>query len=125
MYCHQYEAITGISLNPLFGNSERNDSEGLKTMLYNITRRQLRAIACVATRLCNGRVNPLRRDASLLERSKAMLRSLSCPRIGFEWKKRLLKRHVSKIPVILKTVYLIKTIEDEMVRMNDTVQNKR
>ena len=36
-----------------------------------------------------------------------MLRSLSCPRIGFERKKRLLKRHVSKIPVILKTVYLI------------------
>ena len=99
--------------------------EGRKTMLNNITRRQLRAIACVATRLCNGCINPLTRDASLLERSKAMLRSLSCPRIGFEWKKRLLKRHVSKIPVILKTVYLIKTIVDEMVRMNDTVQNER
>ena len=99
--------------------------EGRKTMLYNITRRQLRAIACVATRLCNGHINPLRRDASLLLRSKAMLRSLSCPRIGFERKKRLLKRHVSKIPVILKTVYLIKTIVDEMVRMNDTVQNER
>ena len=94
-------------------------------MLYNITRCQLRAIACVATRLCNGRIYPVRRDVSLLERSKAMLRSLSCPRIGFERKKRLLKRHISKIPVILNTVYLIKTIVDEMVRMNDTVQNER
>ena len=99
--------------------------EGCKTMLYNITRRQLRGIACVATRLCNGRIYPLRRDASLLERSKAMLRNLLCPRIGFERKKRLLKRHVSKKPVILKTVYLIKTIVDEMVRMNETVQSKR
>ena len=99
--------------------------EGRKTMLYNITRRQLRAIACVATRLCNGRISPLRRDAPLLEKSKAMLRSLSCPRIDFERKKRLLKRHVSKIPVILKTVYLIKTIVDKMVRMNETVQNER
>ena len=26
VYKHQYEAITGISLNPLFDNSERNDS---------------------------------------------------------------------------------------------------
>ena len=50
--------------------------EGRKTMLYNITRCQLRAFACVATRLCNGCINPLRRNASLLERSKAMLRSL-------------------------------------------------
>ena len=79
----------------------------------------------MATRLCNGRINPLRRDAPLLEKSKAMLRSLSCTRIGFERNISLLKRHVSKIPVILKTVYLIKTIVDEMVRMNDTVQNER
>ena len=50
--------------------------EGRKTMLYNITQRQLRVMACVATSLCNGRINPLRRDVTLLERSKAMLRSL-------------------------------------------------
>ena len=107
------------------GTLRETTPEGRKTMLYNISRRQLRAIACVSTRLCNGRINPLRRDAPLLERSKAMLRNLSCPRIGFERKKRLLKRHVSKIPVILKTVYLIKTIVDEMVRMDATVKNER
>ena len=49
----------------------------------------------------------------------------ACHALELERKKRLLKRHVSKIPVILKTVNLIKTIVDGMVRMNDTVQNER
>ena len=54
-----------------------------------------------------------------------MLGSLLSRQISFERKKRLPKRHVSKIHVILKTAYLIKIIVGEMVRMDATVKNER
>ena len=90
---------------------------GRKTMLCNITRRQLRAISVVATSLLSGRINPLKRDSTFLKRSKGILETLSSRRISFERKKRLLNRHHSLIPVMLKTIYLIKTIVGDMVRM--------
>ena len=40
---------------------------GRKTMLCNITRRQLRAISVVVTSLLSGRINPLRRDSTFLK----------------------------------------------------------
>ena len=50
---------------------------GRKTMLCNITRRQLRAISVVATSLLSGRINPLKRDSTFLKRSKGILETLS------------------------------------------------
>ena len=96
---------------------------GRKTMLCNITRRQLRAISVVATSLLSGRINPLKRDSTFLKRSKGILETLSSRRISFERKKRLLNRHHSLIPVMLKTIYLIKTIVGDMVRMKGDVAN--
>ena len=53
-----------------------------------------------------------------------MLETLSSHRISFEWKKRLLNRHHSLIPVMLKTIYLIKTIVHNIVRMYGDVAIK-
>ena len=96
---------------------------GRKTMLCNITRRQLRAISVVATSLLSGRINPLKRDSTFLKRSKGILETLSSRRISFERKKRLLNRHHSLIPVMLKMIYLIKTIVGDIVRMKGDVAN--
>ena len=90
-------------------------------MLCNITRRQLRAISVVAT--TSGRINPLKRDSTFLKRSKGILETLSSRRISFERKKRLLNRHHSLIPVMLKTIYLIKTIVGDIVRTKGDVAN--
>ena len=97
---------------------------GRKTMLCNITRRQLRAISLVASGLLSGHINYLRRDSTFLKRSKGMLETLSSHRISFEWKKCLLNRHHSLIPVMLKTIYLIKTIVHVIVRMYGDVAIK-
>ena len=96
---------------------------GRKTMLCNITQCQLRVIAVVATSLLSGRINPLRRDSTCLKRSKGILETLSSQRISFERKKCLLNRHHSLIPVMLKTIYLIKTIVGDIVRMKGDEAN--
>ena len=89
---------------------------GRKTMLCNFTRRQLREISVVATSLLSGRINLLRKDSTFLKRSKGILETCSSHRISFERKKRLLNRHHLLIPVMLKTIYLIKTIVGNIVR---------
>ena len=78
-----------------------------KTLLQNITKDQLLAIGEVAKRLINGHNNPLRRDAQLFERRQLMLRTLACPRVSVERKKRLVNRCHSVVPSMLKVVYLI------------------
>ena len=120
----RYGAVTGVPLNQLFGNSESKTTlTGRKTMLCNITRRQLRAISVVATSLLSGRINPLKRDSTFLKRSKGILETLSSRRISFERKKRILYRHHSLISVMLKTIYLIKTIVGDIVKMKGDVAN--
>lgn len=90
-----------------------------KTLLQNITRDQLLAIGEVAKRLINGYINPLRRDAQLFERRRLMLRTLASPRVSVERKKRLVNRHHSMVPSILKVVYLIQTIVDEVIKARE------
>ena len=86
-----------------------------KTLLQNITRDQLLAIGEVAKRITNGHINPLRRDVQLFERRRLMLRTLASQRVSEERKKRLVRRYQSLVPSMLKSVYLIQTIVDEVI----------
>lgn len=85
-----------------------------KTMLQNVTRLQLSSIREVAKRLTNGTINPLRRDALLFERRRLILRTLASSRVSFQRSKTLVNRHSSILPSMLRTVYLIQTILDEV-----------
>ena len=85
-----------------------------KTLLQNITRDQLLAIGEVAKRLTNGHINPLRRGMQLFSRRRLMLRSLASPRVSVERKKRLVDRYHSVVPSMLKIIYLIQTIVNEV-----------
>lgn len=87
---------------------------GRKTMLQNVTRLQLSSIREVAKRLTNGTINPLRRDAQLFERRRLMLRTLASHSVNFQRRKTLVNRHSSVLPSMLKSVYLIQTILDEI-----------
>lgn len=89
------------------------------TLLQNITRDQLLAIGEVAKRLINGHINPLRRNAQLFERRRLMLRTLASPRVSVERKKRLVNRCHSVVPSMLKVVYLIQTIVDEVIKARE------
>ena len=86
-----------------------------KTLLQNITRDQLLAIGEVAKQITNGHINPLRRDVQLFERRRLMLRTLASQRVSEERKKRLVRRYHSLVPSMLKSVYLIQTIVDEVI----------
>ena len=90
-----------------------------KTMLQNITRDELLAIGEVAKRLINGHINPPRRDAQLFERRRLMLRTLASPRVSVERKKRLVNRCHFVVPPMLKVVYLIQTIIDEVIKARE------
>lgn len=85
-----------------------------RTLLRNITRLQMSSIREVAKRLTNGTINPLRRDARLFERRRLALRTLGSNRVSFQRKKALVNRHSSFIPSMLRSVYLIQTIVDEI-----------
>ena len=52
---------------------------GRKTMLCNITRRQLRAISVVATSLLSGRINHFEKRLNFLENVKGHTRDLVIP----------------------------------------------
>ena len=86
-----------------------------KTMLQNITQDQLLAIGEVAKRINNGHINPLRRDAQLFERRRLMLRTLASTRVSIDRKKQLVQRYHFLVPSVLKSVYLIQTIVDEVI----------
>ena len=86
-----------------------------KRLLQNITTDQVLAMREVAKRLTNGHIKPLRRDARLFQSRRLMLRTLASPRVSVERKKRLIRRYHSVIPSMLKSVYLIQTIVDEVI----------
>lgn len=85
-----------------------------KTILQNLTALQLSSIIEVAKRLNNGTINPLRRDAQLFESRRLMLRTLTSRRVSVKRKKALMNSHSSIIPLMLKSVYLIQTVLDEI-----------
>ena len=87
-----------------------------KRLLQNITTDQVLAMREVAKRLTNGHINPLRRDARLFQSRRLMLRTLPSPRVSVERKKRLIRQYHS---VIMKSVYLIQTILDEVITVTE------
>ena len=85
-----------------------------KVMLGNITTHQLRSIIEIATRILNGVVSPLRRDAQTFRHRRMFLRTLTSRTVSFTRKKALLKRRFSLVPIMLRTIYLIPVIVDEI-----------
>ena len=86
-----------------------------KRLLQNINTDQVLAIREVAKRLTNGHINHIRRDARLFQSRRLMLRTLASQRVSVERKKRLIGRYHSVIPSMLKSVYLIQSIVDEVI----------
>ena len=84
-----------------------------KNLLQNLTNHQLKAITEVAKRILNGIINPMRRDVQIFER-RLLLRTLCSNYVSYGRKKTLLQRFHSFIPILLRTVYLISTILDEL-----------
>ena len=85
-----------------------------KYLLQNLTNRQLKAIIEVAKRILNGVINPMRRDVQVFERRRLLLHTLCSNDVSYGHKKTLLRRFHSFIPILLRTVYLIPTILDEL-----------
>ncbi len=89
-------------------------------MLCNITRRQLLAISLVARSVLRGNVNPLKRDIRVLKIKRGLLRSLSANNVSFVRKKCLVKRNRHFVKVLLRTVYVVRGILDEISAGNET-----
>ena len=85
-----------------------------KNLLQNLTNRQLKAIIEVAKRILNGVINPMRRDVQVFERRRLLLRTLCSNNVSSSRKKTLLRRFHSFIPILLRPVYLIPTILDQL-----------
>ena len=81
---------------------------------------QMKALAEVAKRVINGTISPMRRDLQTFEQKRLLLRSLASSRVSFDRKKALLRRHHSLVPILLRTVYLIQTILDEVRTARET-----
>ena len=108
-------AFSGLSNDTIFDHTEECHAIRSKNDVQNITSGQLLAIGGVAKRITNGHINPLRRDVQLFERRRLVLRTLASPRVSIDRKKRLVQRYHSLVPSVLKSVYLIQTIEDEVI----------
>lgn len=89
-------------------------------MLCNITRRQLLAITLVARSVLRGNVNPLKRDIRVLKIKRGLLRSLSADNVSFVRKKGLINRNRHFVKVLLRTVYVVRGILDEISSGNET-----
>lgn len=85
-----------------------------KQLLSNMSDEQLEAIVEVVSRHVNGVINPMRRDIQLFQRKDLLLKTVASRLVSLARKKRLLRRHHSIIPIILRTVYLVKAILDEV-----------
>ena len=108
-------AFSGLLNDTIFDHTEQCHAIRSKTILQNITSDQLLAIGEVAKRITNGHINPLRRDVQLFERRRLLLKTLASPRVSNDRKKRLVQRYHSLVPSVLKSVYLIQTIVDEVI----------
>ena len=85
-----------------------------KDLLCNMSSSQLEAVAEIARRVVNGVINTMRRDVQLFRRKRLVLRTLASSTLSSAIKKTLIRRHHSLVPVLLRTLYLIRTILDEV-----------
>ena len=85
-----------------------------RQLLRNITANQMKAVCEVAKRIVNGTINPLRRDVRLFNRLRLVLRSLASDTVTFATKKGVLRRYRTLLPVLLREMYIIQTIMDEI-----------
>ena len=93
---------------------QETDTAERKNLLQNLSNRRLKAIIEVAKRILNGIINPMRRDVQNFERRRLLLRTLCSNSVSSSRKKTLLQRFHSFIPILLRPVYLIPTILDEL-----------
>lgn len=90
------------------------DRDKRLSMLRNISPSQISAIARVAKCVASGKINPQRKDVRVLRRNRHVIRSVASDSENFIRKKSLIKRHHSIVPVLLRTIYVIQTILDEI-----------
>ena len=96
--------------------SLRNDASHRRQLLTSITPGQIAAISEVAKRLIDGTIGPIRGDIRVFSRNRLALRALASNRVSDARKKNVLLRHLSLIPVLLREIYLMLTIVEEMHR---------
>lgn len=87
---------------------------GRRQLLHNITSAQIKAINEVAKRITDGTINPMRRDVAVFERKQLVLRSLASKQVTVARKRVILQRHYTMLPIMLRTIYMIVTIVDEI-----------
>ena len=85
-----------------------------KDLLCNMTFSQLEAVTEIARRVVNGVINTRRRDVQLFRIKRLVLITLASNTVSSARKKALIRRHHSLVPVLLRTLYLIRTILDEV-----------
>ena len=79
-----------------------------------MTSSQKEAVAEIARRVVNGVINIMRRDVQLFRRKRLVLETLASRTVSSARKKALIRRHHSLVPVLIRTLYLIRTILDEV-----------
>ncbi len=89
------------------------DRDKRLSMLRNISPSQISAIARVAKCVASGKINP-QKNVRVLRRNRHVIRSVPSDSDNFIRKKSLIKRHHSIVPVLLRTIYVIQTILDEI-----------
>ena len=83
-------------------------------LLRNMTSSQTKALCAIARRIADGTINPLRRDVQSFARKRLVLRSLASDRVSTARKKTILRRHESLVATMVREIYLIRAIMDEL-----------
>jgi len=90
------------------------DIQNRAQLLRNATSAQTKALCQIVKRIVDGTINPLRRDVGTFTRKRLVLRTLTSSRVSVSRKKALLQRHGSLVATIVREVYLIRVIMDEV-----------
>ena len=90
------------------------EARGRRQRLSNMTSAQTKALCQIAKRIADGTINPLRRDVGIFDRKRLVLRTLASGQVSVSRKKTLLQRHGSLVATMVREVYLIRVIMDEV-----------
>ena len=89
---------------------------GRQRLLVNMTSAQTKAIVEIAKRIVHGSIQIVRRDIQTFRNNRISLRSLASPTVCWTRKKYVLKKNASLVAVLVREVYVMQTIGDEIIR---------
>ena len=90
------------------------DARNRRVLLHNMTISQTKAITVIAKCIVSDTIRVYRRDVPKFESKRLLLKKLASYCVSCRRKKSLLLTHHSILLILLREVYLVQTIVDEL-----------